>query len=246
MDKKTKIGVILDWEKKGTFSDFPYFALRSHYSNAIILSGGLPIMIPYCDTNLIDQYLDQIDGLLIPGGFYAMPSDWYIDNKDGSHYQITPRLKFESAIILKALKLNKPVLGICAGMQVIAGLMGCKLIPNIKKYIKSNIDHFDLTQDHEMEITPNTKLHQIIGKDNIMINSHHNEAIIEVKNNVVISGKAKDGVIEAIELNDYDFAIGLQGHPEMKCSKKEDLEQFNPHYLIFKKFIRKSYENSNK
>lgn len=246
MNKKAKIGIILDWEEKGIFSDFPYFALRSHYSNAIILAGGLPLMIPYCDIDLIDQYLDQIDGLLIPGGFYAMPNDWYIDNKDGSPYKITPRFEFESQIILKALKLNKPILGICGGMQVIAGLMGCKLIPNIKKYIKSDIDHFDLTQNHKMIITPNSKLHQIIGKDTIIVNSHHNEAIIEVKNNVVISGKATDGVIEAIELNDHNFVIALQGHPEMQCSTKEDLNSFNPHHLIFKEFVEKSYENSNK
>jgi putative glutamine amidotransferase len=243
---KAIIGIILDWQEKGSFSDFPHFALRIHYSNAIILAGGLPFMIPYSNIDLIDDYLQQIDGLLVPGGFYAMPNDWYIDNKDASPYEITPRFEFESKILLESLKLNKPILGICGGMQVIAGLMGCKLIPNIKKYIKSDINHFGFSQDHEMQIKPNSILHQIINKDKIMINSDHNEAIIETTNNVIISGKSNDGVIEAIELKDYNFVIGLQGHPEIKCSQKEDLEKFNPHHLIFKEFVRKSYENSNR
>ena len=246
MKQKAVIGIILDWEEKGTFSDFPHFALRTHYSRAVTLAGGLPLMIPYSDINLIDDYLEQIDGLLVPGGFYAMPNDWYLDQKDTSPYEITPRFQFESEILLRAIKMNKQVFGICGGMQVIAGLMGCKLIPDIKKYLGTKIEHFDLNKDHELEITPNTKLHQIIGKEKIIANSHNNEAIIEIATNVVISAKAIDGVIEAIELADRDFVIGLQGHHEMLCSKKEDLKNYNQHHLIFKEFVKKSHEDSNK
>ncbi|MDB2550371.1 gamma-glutamyl-gamma-aminobutyrate hydrolase family protein [Rickettsiales bacterium] len=244
--KKPIIGIILDWQESGSFSDFPHFALRIHYSEAIILGGGLPFMIPYSQTDLIDEYLQQIDGLLAPGGFYAMPNDWYINNQDVSPYDLTPRFEFESNILSKAIALNKPILGICGGMQVIAGLMGCKLIPDIKKYINSNIEHFGFAQDHKMIINDNTILKKIIGKNQIMINSDHNEAIIEVNNNVVISGQAIDGIIEAIELNDKDFVIGLQGHPENKSFKEELLCKSNPCHLIFQEFVKKSYEASNK
>ena len=246
MKKKPIIGIILDWQESGSFSDFPHFALRTHYSEAIRLAGGLPLMIPYSEVDIIDDYLVQIDGLLVPGGFYAMPNDWYIDNKDGSPYEVTPRFEFESQMLLKAIKEDMPILGICGGMQVIAGLMGCKLIPDIKKYIGTEIEHFDLNKDHKINVKTNTILHKILGQDDFTGNSHHNEAIIEIANNVVISATTKDGVIEAIELNDKDFVVGLQGHPEMKCSKKKDLTEFNPDHLIFKEFVQKSYENSNK
>jgi putative glutamine amidotransferase len=246
MQKKPIIGIILDWQESGSFSDFPHFALRTHYSEAIRLAGGLPLMIPYSEVDIIDDYLVQIDGLLVPGGFYAMPNDWYIDNKDGSPYEVTPRFEFESQMLLKAIKADMPILGICGGMQVIAGLMGCKLIPDIKKYIGTEIEHFDLSKDHKINVKTNTILHKILGQDDFVSNSHHNEAIIEITNNVIISAATKDGVIEAIELNDKGFVIGLQGHPEMKCSKKKDLTKFNPDHLIFKEFIQKSYENSNK
>jgi putative glutamine amidotransferase len=246
MKQKPIIGIILDWQEKGTFSDFTHFALRTHYSEAICLAGGLPFMIPYSEIDIIDDYLYQIDALLVPGGFYAMPNDWYIDNKDGSPYEITPRFEFESQMLLKAIKKDMPILGICGGMQVIAGLMGCKLIPDIKKYIGTDIEHFDLYQDHEITINPNTILYKILGQDKFIGNSHHNEAIIEIANNVIISAKTADGVIEAIELNDKNFIIGLQGHPEMKCSKKEDLTKFNPDHLIFKEFVKRAHENNHK
>ncbi len=246
MNKKPIIGIILDWQENGTFSNFPHFALRTNYSEAIVLAGGLPFMIPYSEANLINDYLNQIDGLLAPGGFYAMPNDWYINKKEGSPYEITPRFKFESEILLEAVALDKPILGICGGMQVIAGLMGCKLIPDIKKYIGKKIEHFDLTKDHELEVMPDTILHKIVGQNQIISNSHHNEAIVEINNNVIISAKTKDGVIEAIELNNKNFVIGLQNHPEMSCSKKEDLKGFNSSHLIFKEFVKESYEASNR
>jgi len=242
MKKKPIIGIVLDWQENGTFSDFPHFAIRTNYSEAIILAGGLPFMIPYADVDLIDDYLDQIDGLLAPGGFYAMPNDWYINSKDRSPYEVTPRFNFESEILKRAINNNKPIFGICGGMQVIAGLRGCKLIPDIKKHINTKIEHFDLTKDHKLNINKNSILHKIIGKDHIISNSHHNEAIIEVKNNVIISAKSEDGLIEAIELADKNFVIGLQCHPEMQSAKKDDLKDFNPFHLIFKEFVKKSYE----
>jgi putative glutamine amidotransferase len=243
MKNQPIIGIILDWENDGTFSQFPYFALREHYINAINLAGGVPFLIPYSSEDLISIYLDKIDGLLVPGGFYASPSDWYIDPNISSPYQKTPRIDFELKMIKEALDQNKPMLCICAGMQVLAGLLGCKLIPNIDKYIENNIEHFDLSKNHDINIEKDSLLHKITGKNIINVNSHHKEAIFSVNNNIKISARSSDDVIEAIEIIDKKFVIGLQYHPEMMCYKKEQLQDFNPHHLIFKEFINSSRKN---
>jgi putative glutamine amidotransferase len=235
--KKPIIGILLDWEASGSFSDFPYFALRTHYIDAVRLAGGTPLLVPYGDSNSASEYLDIIDGLLVPGGFYAMPDNWYEGKAEQSPYQETPRFEFEKSIITKALEINLPMLCICGGMQVLAGLFGCKLTSDVNNISATNIEHFDLTKDHNINIEINTILHKIVGKSVISTNSHHQEAIASVKDPIITSARAEDGVIEAIELQDKKFVVAIQWHPEMLCAKSEQITNFNPHYLIFKEFI---------
>ncbi len=235
---KPKIGIILDWQKEGSFSQFPHFALRTHYIEAVRLAGGIPWLIPYGSTNEIPNYLNNIDGLLIPGGFYAMPSHWYFNSNEHSPYQKTPRFEFEESILKEALAINMPLLCICGGMQVLGGLMGCKIIPNIKKHVQNHLEHFDLTQDHEIAIQPDSLLYKILLTTKISTNSHHNEAIISTTDKIKVSATTSDGVIEAIELPNKKFALGLQWHPEMLCFEENQLSDLNPHHLIFKEFVK--------
>lgn len=239
-NNKPRIGIILDFEEKGTFSDFPYFALRTHYSDAIHLAGGIPFLIPYCDpkTNSINNYLDNIDGIVIPGGFYAMPDNWYQDLGEKSPYEKTPRFEFEETIIIESLKRDLPMLCICGGMQVLAGILDCKLTSDLTSSIENNIEHFDLDKPHLLKIEKDSLLYKIIGHDTISMNSHHREAIIKSSNKIKISARSEDNCIEAIELEGKKFVIGLQGHPEHLCSKKEQLKTFNPSHLIFKELIK--------
>ncbi|MBT4990082.1 MAG: gamma-glutamyl-gamma-aminobutyrate hydrolase family protein [Rickettsiales bacterium] len=235
--KKPVIGIILDWEAKGSFSDFPYFALRTHYIDAIRLAGGTPFLIPYGDTDSVADYLQLIDGLLVPGGFYAMPNSWYEGKDEQSPYQKTPRFEFEEVIIKQALNLDMPMLCICAGMQVLAGLFGCKLTADVSSLSNQSIEHFDLTKNHDINIAIDTILHKIVGKSVISTNSHHREAITSVKAPIIVSARANDKVIEAIELKGKKFVLATQWHPEMLCHAGDQINDQNPHHLIFKEFI---------
>ncbi|MBL6785482.1 MAG: gamma-glutamyl-gamma-aminobutyrate hydrolase family protein [Rickettsiales bacterium] len=237
MTTKPIIGVILDWEDKGSFSKHPYFAIREHYINAVRYAGGTPILIPYGDQESITSYLDQIDGLLVPGGFYALPETWYEDKTNTSPYEATPRFKFEEAIINQAFKLDMPILAICAGMQVIAGMHGGKLTSNIANHNNGVIDHFDTKTSHIINVTPDSLLFKITKQSSFQTNTHHQEAVISTSNKVTISGICSDGIIEAIEIKDRKFVLGLQWHPEMLCHHIDQITNQNPHHLIFKEFI---------
>ena len=78
---------------------------------------------------------------------------------------------------------------------------------------------------HTAKVEAGSKFHDILGKEEIRVNSFHHQAVKSVSENVVISGRALDGVVEAIELKDYPFGVGVQFHPEMLQEKEEDMKK---------------------
>lgn len=238
MKNKPKIGIIVDWQEKGSYSQSEHFALKTNYVNAVNLAGGVAWLIPYSSLNNIKYYLENIDGLIVPGGFYKSPDEWYLDQDSTSPYQKSPRLIFEESLIKEALKINKPILGICAGMQVMGAILGCKLTGNIHKYLATKINHFGYQRDHIIDIKKDSLLHKIIKNNEITVNSNHNEAIAEISDKVAISAIAADGCIEAIEIKNKKFAIGLQWHPEFFCNNQDQITKENPHFAIFEYFIK--------
>lgn len=148
------------------------------------------------DKEKLDYILDKCDGFIIPGGTY-----WY---------------NFDEYVINYSIKNKKPILGICAGFQAMCSMFSI------------NRDKFDMTkklnndnhygkQDkyiHENTIKNNTLLKEIIGKDKIMVNSIHHDYIDFNMKDLTISSISNDNIIEAIELPNHPFFIGIQWHPE--------------------------------
>lgn len=96
---------------------------------------------------------------------------------------------------------NIPTLGICLGMQEMFFENNLEDIPN-----------HHINSLHEVNINKNTLLYKIIKKDKILVNSRHNSALIN--SNYLINGTSEDNIIEALELPDHKFFLGLQWHPE--------------------------------
>ncbi len=243
MPKKQKpiIGITLDWEVKGTFSDAPYYALRENYFTAIYNAGGIPIAIPYIKEE-ISTYLNIIDGLVIPGGDFAFPKEWYLDKKEQSPYNSTPRLEFDIEIIKAALELNKPLLTICAGMQILACLHGAKLTSQIK----TNIEHRSKKRNefiHDINIVPATLLAEIIKTNKAKVNSVHIEGLTTLNpadlhtSKIIVNAAALDGTTEAISIKNQAFALGVQWHPEF-FSHNEKAKEEPIHEAIFMALIK--------
>ena len=228
----------MDWEEKGNFSKRPYYALREGYFDLIYKAGGLPLAIPYI-IGAIDEYLEKISALVVPGGDFALNHEWYENPDEEKPWPASKRLDFDIAIIRKALEINMPFIGICAGMQVMGGVSGAKMTPNINKYLGTKIDHRNHCPPdqvaHEVIIEKNSLLYKITGLDNFPVNTAHSEAIVATPENLLISARAEDGGIEAIERTDKDFAIGLQWHPEFFLHDEE-----NPGLLVFKQLVEKA------
>ena len=78
---------------------------------------------------------------------------------------------------------------------------------------------------HSIKIEAGSKLAEILGKEELRVNSFHHQAIKDVPESLSVSGRALDDVIEAIELKNYPFGIGVQFHPEMLQAKYKDIQK---------------------
>ena len=237
MNKKPTIGVLLDWQEDGSFSSRPHYALRQLYFDAILECGGLPFGLPYNDANL-DEYIDRIDGLFCPGGNYATPDSWYVNGEETT-YDDSPRAGYEVKLIKAALNTGLPVLGVCGGMQVMAAAFGARMTADLHKFYDTTINHKNGKPAdqfaYDIAITRGTLLHKITGTETMKVNSAHREAVVTVPDDVNISALSEDQTIQAIEIPAYDFALGVQWHPEFFVKDAKDQPG---HRKIFEAFLQ--------
>lgn len=229
MTTRPRIGVLMDYEATGSFSTRPHYALRCAYFDAVWASGGLPIALPYLAAAASD-YLDTCDALILPGGFYPFPAKLY-GKPTPTAEEVHPRHAFEVELTRHALERDTPLLGICAGMQVIAATQGATLHGDIRNDLPGPIDHLNERPAeqaaHAVDVTPGTLLHRLTGKTSFDVNTAHNEALKDIPENLVINARAPDGVVEGIELPDRAFCLGVQWHPEFF------LEDGDPNRALF-------------
>lgn len=232
MTDRRVIGILLDYEASGSFSRRPHYALRTAYFDAVWKAGGLPVGIPYIE-DAREAYLDTLGGLIVPGGFYPFPPEVYGKPANGS--DLHPRYAFERALMNDALARDLPTLGICAGMQVMAVARGATIYSDIANELNCAVDHLNgkpaEEAAHTVAVAEGTRLRNITGLAEISVNTAHNEALKDVPDGIVVSALAPDGIVEAIELPDRRFAIGVQWHPEFF------LEDGDPNLRLFEHLV---------
>lgn len=210
MNSKPRIAVILD---ENTSGDASRYEASKGYFRAIRDAGGLPFGIPYL-PEIVDVVVEEFDGLLCVGGRFAYPDEWYLQGQP-SKAPRSERYEVERAIVEGYLAHDKPVLGVCAGMQLLACLNGCRLWPDVQASVTNALEHDKPDYLHQITLVPGSMLAAIVGKPSIIVNTFHREAIGELSNSVVASAHSDDGVIEAIEIPSRAFALGLQWHQEL-------------------------------
>ncbi len=204
------IGVLIRYgqNERGTSLEYIFDNLRC----AIIAMGGEPLLlcpvqqINYFTTKRKDYppvtrqeqerasyWLDQCDGLLIPGGDKISPYDFFI--------------------LQEALKRNIPILGICLGMQILANYQNESIllepVANPSKHTTDCLEKYA----HQVHIEKDSLLYRIVGQEEIEVNSLHRQQVT-TPTGLKVSAKSPDGIIEAVEIENYPFALGVQWHPE--------------------------------
>ncbi len=226
------IGITLDSEEPGGYSKFPWYAVRDNYCASAARAGGLPMLLPH-QPELAGSYLDTIDGLIVTGGDFDV--DPALFGAGERHATVTTkdrRTAFELAIVGGALARDMPVLGICAGQQLLNVILGGTLIQHIPDEVPNALAHEQPNPrdqpGHEIEIVPGTLLARITGAETLAVNSAHHQAVKEVGDRVIVNALAPDGVIEGIEHPGHAFCLGVEWHPEFSISEGDDriLEAF--------------------
>ncbi len=227
--KKPLIGITLDSEKKKSYSKFPWYALRENYLTSLSKFNVIPVPLTH-EIKLVNSFSKLLDGLVITGGNFDIDPKFYNQAKQGTKNIKSKRTNFEMKIFNKFLKLNKPILGICGGAQLINVALGGTLIQDLNK---KPINHEQINPrnetSHEITINKKTKLFDICNRNKIKVNSAHHQSVNKVGKDLTVSAKASDGIIEGIEHKKHRWCIGLQWHPEFLITKF-DLK-------IFKNFI---------
>ena len=199
------------------------------YIQAVVQAGGLPLIIPYVnDASVLKQLYDRCSGILVCGG-------WDIDPKN-YHSDMSPLVKCgaewcdkqELQLLKWSLADDKPVLGICRGMQMLNIVQGGNLYTDIATDLPQASDH-EISVKHEtftylahtLTVKSGSKLAKILESEEIKTNSLHHQAIKQIGENLIAVAHSEDGVIEAIEMPGKQFVVGVQSHPEALVSGTE-------------------------
>lgn len=209
-----------------------------HNVQAIEKAGGIPVCLPnISDEDSIKTIARKIDGLLGSGGYDVDPL-LYGEEPHQKLGIVTPRRdQFELALYKEMLQLNKPILGICRGMQMLNIAAGGSLYQDI--YAQKEEDLLKHSQEaptyygtHFVTIEESSLLFEIVQQKKLKVNSSHHQAVKDVPTPFKVSGKATDGIIEAIESANHSFVLGVQWHPENMVEKGDQ-----PSAFIFEAFI---------
>ena len=190
------------------------------YVNAVVEAGGTPVLIPLItDETKLEEIISHIDGLILSGGGDIYSPLFGEELHPSVESFDLERDLYEIALVTQAVNSQKPVLGICRGMQLINVAFGGTLIQDIPSQIpESNVNHNQEEAreifTHSVNITQESRLHQIAQSEQIMVNSFHHQAIKDLAPGFEVVAKAEDGIIEAIESTEEKIIAGVQWHPE--------------------------------
>lgn len=196
---------------------------------SIVKNGGVPLLILPINDFLYNKQeevpllteqekedlysiVDLCDGLIFQGGL-----EWY---------------EFDTVIYTYALEKDVPMLGICAGMQMMACVDKYNTFKDLTIPNETFINHQEKTKRyvHEIRVEENTLLLDIVKSENLYVNSRHSCHIDGIKN-FIISAYAPDGIIEAIEYPYKKFVLGVQWHPESMLKYDKQANKIFEYFL---------------
>jgi len=197
------------------------------------------VLIPAFDNpSRADDYLGLIDGLILTGGFFDIDPVLYGEKPIKKMGPLKrARTNMEMRIAKKALRLSMPILGICGGHQLINVVFGGTLYQDLRAQLGKCLKHEQSRPSnrpvHRVQIVKGSKLHGLMGRRKIKINSTHHQAIKDVGKGLLACARTGDGVIEAVEsAGDGSFLVGVQWHPELL------MENDSPSRRLFTRFVR--------
>ncbi|HET9294615.1 MAG TPA: gamma-glutamyl-gamma-aminobutyrate hydrolase family protein [Gemmatimonadales bacterium] len=210
------------------------------YLAAVLAADGIPVILsPVLGPDRAEAALRGVEGLLLTGG----------EDVDPAHYGGVPsprlgvldsrRDAFELALFRSARSRGMPVLAVCRGLQLVNVALGGSLWQDLPTDRPGDIRHDQQAardrRTHAVRVTRDTRTRALLGAERLLVNSFHHQAIRELGEGLVATGWAEDGVIEAAEVEDGGWVVGVQWHPESFHA-----ESASPDLALFRGLVAES------
>ena len=186
------------------------------YTEALRRAGAIAVVIPPQPENA-PAIVDGLDGILLAGGDDCDPTAYGEQRHPSVEPMDARRQNNDIALARAARERGIPTLGICLGVQVMNVAAGGTLIQDIDSELRTDIEHASEPSDrhrHAVLVEKNTKLADIVGDQELDVNSSHHQAIRHIGRGLRVTALAPDGIVEGLEDPSQPFYLGVQWHPE--------------------------------
>ena len=192
----------------------PAALLPLAYVDAVEAAGGRALLVPP-SAGGVEETLDVLDGLIVSGGADLDPASYGAEAHPETSDVRPERDSAELALLEAALARDLPVLAVCRGSQVLNVALGGDLVQHLPEVVghKGHKHTPGVFADHDVDVLPGTKLHEVIG-EHAPVKSHHHQGYGRLGDGLREAARADDGTLEAIEDPRRRFALGVLWHPE--------------------------------
>jgi gamma-glutamyl-gamma-aminobutyrate hydrolase PuuD len=188
--------------------------LPATYADAVLRAGGVPVLLP--PDPVAAGAVDRLDAVVLSGGADVDPGHYGAARDPHTGPARPDRDATELAVLHRALERRIPVLGVCRGIQVLnIGLGG-----TLRQHIPDGVGHTGhnprpgVYGTVDVQLEQGSRVRRAVG-GHVRVQCHHHQGLDRLADGLVVTGLAADGTIEAVELADRDFVVGVQWHPEM-------------------------------
>ncbi|MDO4325757.1 MAG: gamma-glutamyl-gamma-aminobutyrate hydrolase family protein [bacterium] len=226
------IGIVplVDYEKES------YWMLPG-YMGGILAAGGIPVMLPLADdAAVIMELVEKMDGFLFTGGQDVSPKLYGEEKLPQCGECSIERDRMEKNLLEAVLDADKPVLGICRGIQFINAALGGTLYQDLPSQHPGEVEHhmtppYD-REIHRVSVVEGTFLAEIMREKVIGVNSYHHQAVKRLASCLKTAAVSEDGLIEALYMPDKKWVAAVQWHPEFSYQKDPNAA------AIFERFVK--------
>ena len=186
---------------------------QSKYLESLARAGAEVHWVELSDPDAAVAEALTCDGLLLPGGGDMDPAFYGQERIPACGEPNLLRDAAEPKLLRAFLAADKPVLGICRGIQVMNAVLGGTLYLDIKPF--EHVPHNDhWAKVHIVTVRRGTLLSRLLRQDTVLVNSQHHQAADRTAPGLEVAALSEDGIVEALEKPDARFCLGVQWHPE--------------------------------
>ncbi len=211
---KPVVGIMPLWdEEKNSIWMLP------GYMDGIAQAGAVPIIFPFSnDKDEISRLVHICGGILFTGGQDVSPRLYGEEPLDGLVACCEKRDAMETTVLKISMELDKPVLGICRGIQFINAALGGTLYQDLPAQHPSDIRHhqhapYDVPA-HDVELIRDSPLYECLKTSTLPVNSYHHQAVKKNAPGLEAMAFSPDGLVEAMYMPSQKFLWAVQWHPE--------------------------------